>query len=173
MANRPRSTISGKPRSQHPGDPGTARIRTRCRIWWPSCCRPATNICTIFIRGAIRNNPEQAAEILRGADEVDNSAEAYAEFDYRLHHQLSFASGNPIYALILNGFKGLYSRVGRYYFSDKQARETADAYYKTLLGLAETKNHEAVFMTVRQYGIESGKLVDRLRQDMPSNLCDN
>ena len=66
-----------------------------------------TNICTIFIRGAIRNNPEQAAEILRGADDVENTAEAYADFDYRLHHQLSFASGNPIYALILNGFKGL------------------------------------------------------------------
>ncbi len=132
-----------------------------------------THICTIFIRGAIRHNPEQAAEILRGADGVENNAQAYAEFDYRLHHQLAFASGNPIYALILNGFKGLYSRVGSYYFSDKQARETADAYYKTLLNLAETKNHEAVFMTVRQYGIESGKLWTRLRQDMPSDLCDN
>ncbi len=132
-----------------------------------------THICTIFIRGAIRHNPEQAAEILRGADGVENNAQAYAEFDYRLHHQLAFASGNPIYALILNGFKGLYSRVGSYYFSDKQARETADAYYKTLLNLAETKNYEAVFMTVRQYGIESGKLWTRLRQDMPSDLCDN
>ena len=45
--------------------------------------------------------------------------------------------------------------------------------YKTLRKLAETKDHEAVFMTVRQYGIESGKLWTRLRQDMPSNLCDN
>lgn len=132
-----------------------------------------TNISTIFIRGALRNNPERAAEVLREANSVDDSADAYADFDYRLLHQLSFASGNPIYALILNGFKGLYARVGRYYFSDKQARETADAYYVALLKLAENKDYESVFQTVRQYGVESGKHWARLRDDMPSNLCDH
>ena len=132
-----------------------------------------TNISGIFLRGAVKNSPERVLELLAQADALGDEAEAFAEFDYQLYHQLAFASGNPIYALILNGFKGLYSRVGRYYFSDKQARETADAYYKTLRKLAETKDHEAVFMTVRQYGIESGKLWTRLRQDMPSNLCDN
>ncbi|MGL5036635.1 MAG: fatty acid metabolism transcriptional regulator FadR, partial [Aeromonas sp.] len=45
--------------------------------------------------------------------------------------------------------------------------------YQALLQLAETKDHEAVYMTVRQYGIASGKLWTRLRQDMPSDLCDN
>lgn len=45
-----------------------------------------THICTIFIRGAIRHNPEQAAEILRGTDGVENNVLAYAEFVYRLHH---------------------------------------------------------------------------------------
>ncbi|ABO90351.1 fatty acid metabolism transcriptional regulator [Aeromonas salmonicida subsp. salmonicida A449] len=116
-----------------------------------------TNICTIFIRGAIRNNPDQAAEILRGANAVDSTPEAYAEFDYRCITSSPLPPAIPSMPSSSMVSKGLYSRVGRYYFSDKQARETADAYYKTLLGLAETKNHEAVFMTVRQYGIESGK----------------
>ena len=132
-----------------------------------------TNISTIFVRTAFRQHPDKAQEVLATANQVADHADAFADLDYNIFRGLAFASGNPIYALILNGFKGLYSRVGRYYFSDKQAREAADAYYKTLLNLAETKNHEAVFMTVRQYGIESGKLWTRLRQDMPSNLCDN
>ncbi|MGL5947922.1 MAG: fatty acid metabolism transcriptional regulator FadR [Aeromonas sp.] len=130
-----------------------------------------TNICTIFIRGAIRNNPETAEQILRAACEVDNSAEGYADFDYQLHHQLAFASGNPIYVLILNGLKGLYSKVGRYYFSDAQARQTADDYYRALLELAQKRDYNAVQSTVRQFGIESGKLWKRLREDMPSDLC--
>ena len=131
-----------------------------------------TNICTIFIRGAIRNNPEQAAEILRGADEVDNSPEAYAEFDYRLHHQLSFASGNPIYALILNGFKGLYSRVGRYYFSNPEARKLAIAFYKKLSDICHEKSYEQIVDCVRNYGRQSGEIWHSMQGTMPGDLTD-
>ena len=65
-----------------------------------------TNISSIFIRRAIRHFPDRAREVLKSADDVEDQADAYTELDYRIFRGLAFASGNPIYGLILNGLKG-------------------------------------------------------------------
>ncbi len=52
-------------------------------------------------------------------------ADAFAELDYNIFRGLAFASGNPIYGLILNGMKGLYTRIGRHYFANPEARSLA------------------------------------------------
>ena len=69
-----------------------------------------TNISTIFIRTAFRQHPDKAQEVLATANEVADHADAFAELDYNIFRGLAFASGNPIYGLILNGMKGLYTR---------------------------------------------------------------
>lgn len=70
-----------------------------------------TNISTIFIRTAFRQHPDKAQEVLATANEVADHADAFAELDYNIFRGLAFASGNPIYGLILNGMKGLYTRM--------------------------------------------------------------
>lgn len=65
-----------------------------------------TNISTIFIRTAFRQHPDKAQEVLATANEVADHADAFAELDYNIFRGLAFASGNPIYGLILNGMKG-------------------------------------------------------------------
>ncbi|WP_281558698.1 fatty acid metabolism transcriptional regulator FadR [Thalassomonas sp. RHCl1] len=131
-----------------------------------------TNISAIYVRGAIKNNPEKAIELLSAYRDVEDTGEAFAEFDYRLNKELVVASENPIYLLILNGFKGLYSRIGSLYFAQEQGREISRTYYQKLIDLAkENKFDDAVF-AVRKYGIESGKLWLELKEDVLKELSD-
>ncbi len=129
-----------------------------------------TNISAIFLRGAVKHNPQQVIELLSQAETLDGDAEAFAEFDYQLYHQLAFASGNPIYALILNGFQGLYNRVGRVYFAEKLARDGALKFYQQLRELAAAGKSDDVWMLVRHYGAESGKIWAQLKCSMSANL---
>ncbi|EST58594.1 fatty acid metabolism transcriptional regulator FadR [Proteus terrae subsp. cibarius] len=129
-----------------------------------------TNISAIFIRTAFRNSPEKCIAVLNHELTTENSADEFSELDYNIFRGLAFASGNPIYGLILNGLKGLYTRVGRYYFSNIQAKELALAFYKKLAVLCEQKDVEHVMECVRQYGKDSGIIWQSLQSPLPSDL---
>lgn len=130
-----------------------------------------TNISAIYFRGALRHNPQIALEALGAIHEMEDTPDAYADFDYQLHHKLAFSSGNPLYVLILNGFKGLYSRVGRYYFTSPESRQLALDFYKKLEALAKTGDFEQVPVLMRSYGIDSGKMWMQLRDAMPADIA--
>ena len=126
----------------------------------------------IYIRAAIKNNPQRALDALAEADTVGDDGKVFCEFDYQLNHKLAFASGNPIYVLTLNGFKGMYSQIGEYYFSYPEARELARNYYAKLRELAEAGEHDKAVLVVRDYGIQSGKLWSQVRHAMPEKFLD-
>jgi len=129
-----------------------------------------TNISAIYIRGALKNNPEKAIEALMRHREIEDTGSAFAEFDYTINKELVVASGNSIYLLILNGFRGLYSRLGGLYFSHPKGREISRNYYDSLIELAQAgKFDEAVYIT-RDYGVESGKLWLELKDEMLKEL---
>ena len=129
-----------------------------------------TNIASIFIRTAVRQHPEKTLEILAQAGNVDDHADAFSELDYGIFRGLAFASGNPIYGLILNGLRGLYMRVGRYYFSNPDARKLALAFYARLAELSQDKLYDQVMECVRNYGKESGAIWHSMQGTMPSTL---
>src|SRR5690606_17144811 len=131
-----------------------------------------TNISAIYIRAAVRNQPERVQELLSQAESLEDTSTAVTEYDYQLNHELAMASGNPIYVLVLNGFKGLYSRIGNFYFSNSQARELARKYYADLKEIAAAGRRNEAASLVRQYGIESGKIWHSLRSDIPADLID-
>lgn len=131
-----------------------------------------TNISAIYIRGAIKTHHQQVIDALNGAERLDDTAEAFAEFDYNLNHELALHSSNRIYVLILNGFRGLYNKIARFYFSSPAARELARKYYQQLVNLAQSGKHDDVVMTVRQYGIESGKIWLELRPSIPRDIME-
>jgi GntR family negative regulator for fad regulon and positive regulator of fabA len=131
-----------------------------------------TNISAIYVRGAIKNNAQKTIELLKSYEQVEDTGEAFAQFDYELNKELVVASGNPIYLLILNGFKGLYSRLGSLYFSHPDGREISKNYYQTLIALAEQNKFDEAVYAVRKYGIESGKLWSSLKDDVLKELAD-
>ncbi len=125
-----------------------------------------TNISVIFIHAALKRDASSVLSVLATRTELDDSAEAYIDFDYQLYHVLALASGNPIYALIFNGFKSLYRRVGRSYFTDAAARMLAMKFYDQLAALAESGAFETARSIVRQYGSESAKIWQELRKNL-------
>ncbi|MCC5826521.1 MULTISPECIES: fatty acid metabolism transcriptional regulator FadR [Alkalimonas] len=131
-----------------------------------------TNISAIYIRGAIKTHREEAMASFAGADELPDTAEAFADFDYNLNHELALHSSNRIYVLILNGFRGLYNKIARFYFSQPEARELARSYYKELRAYAEAGRHDEVIAVVRKYGWESGKIWSGLRASIPKDLIE-
>ncbi|WP_034915253.1 MULTISPECIES: fatty acid metabolism transcriptional regulator FadR [Erwinia] len=129
-----------------------------------------TNISSIFIRRAIRIHPEKAKEVLEMAKSVEDGAEAFTELDYNIFRGLAFASGNPIYGLILNGLKGLYTRVGRHYFSNPEARKLAADFYQQLLVILHDRHFDKIVDAVRDYGRRSGELWHAMQNSMPTEL---
>lgn len=131
-----------------------------------------TNLSAVFIRGAIRNNPQASADIIARYRDVEEDGLAFAQFDYQMNHDLALASNNNVFVLMMNGFRGLYSRIGGYFFSHESARNVAKSFYQELLELAQNGDHDAVPTVVRKYGIESGKVWQQVREDMPKDLVD-
>mgnify|MGYP000315164514 FL=1 len=131
-----------------------------------------TNLSAIYIRGAIKNNPDQVIELAQEAQRVSNDPQEFADMDYNLNHELAAASGNSIYVLVLNGFKGFWSKVAGYYFSHDEARELARNYYAELERFAKAGKHDEAIYLIRKYGIDSGKVWQEVRQAFPTDLIE-
>ena len=131
-----------------------------------------TNISAIYTRSAIKTNPDKVIETLTRADDLANTAEAFADYDYRMHHELAFACGNPIYVLTLNGFKGFYARIARHYFADARTRKLALKFFAELKALAEQNKFDESIFLVRKYGLESGALWQEIRETMPEDIME-
>ena len=131
-----------------------------------------TNFSAIYIRGAIKNNPETVIDLAKKALDLSNDPQDFAEFDYYINHELASASTNSIYVLVLNGFKGFWSKIASFYFSHSQARELARAYYADLQKYAEAGKHDEAIILVRKYGIDSGKIWNEVRNSLPTDLVE-
>lgn len=131
-----------------------------------------TNLSAVFIRGAIKNNPEKVIDILKDYKEIAEDGSAFSHYDYRINHDMAFASDNKVYVLMMNGFRGLYSRIGGYYFTNQNSRDLSRNYYKQLMQLAESGDYAGVAQVVRDYGIESGKIWAEIRSDIPKDIVD-
>lgn len=126
-----------------------------------------SSVSAIYFRKGIAQNPQKVVEFLSEKPKED-TAEAYCDYDYQLHRTLAFASNNPIYVLILNGFQKLYYRVGNYYFSSDEARATSRAFYKELLELAKQEDSKAVPALIKEFNIKYNEIWHVLRQNLPT-----
>jgi len=89
-----------------------------------------------YTRAAVERSAASVVGHLEDHASLDDTPEAFAAFDWTLHHTLTVASGNPVYTLILNGFAGFYEQMARLYFARPQARASSRAFYAALLDTA-------------------------------------
>ncbi|MCW8856007.1 MAG: fatty acid metabolism transcriptional regulator FadR [Kangiella sp.] len=127
-----------------------------------------TSIASIFLRQAVKNNPEKLLEVLKELDDVSNDADGYIDFDWHFHHSATRASGNPIYTLMLNGFEAIYYKLGRFYFGWEQTRKLAYQYYKDLEVAIGQGDADKVVKILWDYGHESGELWNKAKSELKS-----
>jgi len=127
-----------------------------------------TAIFALYLRSAIKRNPQSVIQLLNEVETVENNAESYINYDWQFLHMLSRATENPICTLILNGFKTFYMRVGKFYYSKPETRDLALAFYKKLLMLIQDEaDIELIISYLWQYGRDGGKYFQFMRDEMP------
>ena len=93
-----------------------------------------------YTRAAVERSPVEVAEVLAGHVNLADTPQAFAAYDWTLHHTLTVASGNPVYTLILNGFSGFYEEMACRYFAWSEARATSGAFYASLQAAAQEQD---------------------------------
>jgi len=126
-----------------------------------------TAMAAIFLRAAIKNKPENLVATLSEIENLPDNADAYIEYDWKFLHTVTLNSGNPVYTLVLNGFKKLYIRVGRYYFGRIEARKLAKTFFLSLIPLIKQGDIDETITLLYQYGREGGAFYNTLREHMP------
>jgi GntR family transcriptional regulator, negative regulator for fad regulon and positive regulator of fabA len=91
-----------------------------------------TLLAPAYARAAVARDGAAVAAHLRAAEALPESAAEFARFDWDLHHALAMGSGNPIFALILNGFAGFYRTLAERYFAAPAGRRSSRAFYRAL-----------------------------------------
>jgi GntR family negative regulator for fad regulon and positive regulator of fabA len=91
-----------------------------------------------YTRQAVERNAPGVAAVLENYADLPDAPQAFAAFDWHLHHQLTLFSENPIFTLILNGFAELYPRMAERYFQSDMARASSRGFYAGLLAAATT-----------------------------------
>lgn len=102
-------------------------------------------LCPSYSQMAAKNNPEEIVLFLNGLPAITDPPEEYSEYDFNLHLKLTQASGNPIFTLILNGFKELFKQKAMIYFQDERARIYSHNFYNDLHKAFVDHNPERVF----------------------------
>lgn len=102
-----------------------------------------------YTRAAVARDAPALVAFLAGAAALDSPAD-YAHFDWQLHHWLTVHSGNPIYTLILNGFRGFYEDIARRYFAAPPARRLSAAFYAELRAAALAGDADGAEQLTRQ-----------------------
>ncbi|MGF1765502.1 fatty acid metabolism transcriptional regulator FadR [Aliivibrio kagoshimensis] len=123
---------------------------------------------------------EKLKNIIKDDNEKDASlrqglllAKTFNFYDYMLFQGLAFKSGNPIYGLIFNGIKKLYTRVGNFYFSSPEARALSLVFYKDLLVLCKEDRRDELMLLIRNYGMASGVIWEQMKEQLPSDFTDD
>lgn len=127
-----------------------------------------TQFGSIYCRFAMKEDPQAMSSVFAGVENIEDTAQAYIDFDWRAQHQCVVLSANPVYILMLNGFKNIYYRVGLFYFELPQARQLAKDYYLKLKQIVLTGDVARLNEAIWKYGRETGQLWKEMSVNLSS-----
>lgn len=96
-----------------------------------------------YTQAAVDAEPVKTSKFISGLLDLPDTPKAYAQADWDLHQKLTILSGNPVFTLILNGFKDLYPILAERYFALSIHRAHSLRYYKLLYQAALDKDSNA------------------------------
>ena len=117
-----------------------------------------------YARLAVKRSAKNLVKFLAGYQNLVDAPDAFAKADWELHQHLTIESGNPIFTLILNGFKELYPYMGRAYFTPPKARARSRRFYADLRAAAQARDPEraeVITCKVMQDSIDLWKSIKR------------
>lgn len=83
-------------------------------------------------QGAVEANPAKVVGLLAEAEDLEDSAEAFARYDWRVNRQLCLLSPNPVFNLILKSMDPPYEDLSIFYFSMPDNRAASLRFYEGL-----------------------------------------
>ncbi|WP_313235571.1 GntR family transcriptional regulator [Sporosarcina ureae] len=89
-----------------------------------------------YVQKAILLNYPKVVGLLAEIDELPDTAEAFASYDWKVQKELARLSENPLFSLVLNSFEPAYVKMALKYFESSFRREASLSYYKKLLAFA-------------------------------------
>ena len=89
---------------------------------------------------AIEKSPDKIIHLLEERQTLPDEPQAYAHFDWQVHHVLTRLSENTVFVMILNGFKDLYLHLAPFYFSNASARQHSMHFYQDLSQVSTNPN---------------------------------
>ncbi|UPW85276.1 GntR family transcriptional regulator [Lysinibacillus sp. Ag94] len=95
-----------------------------------------SSLAPTYIRDAVTFNQPKVVALLANLEQLKDSAESYAAFDWDLQKSCAGLAINPIFLLILNSFDSIYMDMAKRYFSVKEHRVLSFDYYHDLLNAA-------------------------------------
>ena len=119
-----------------------------------------------YTRLAVERAPLTAAAFLETIQSLPDTPQAFAAADWELHHNLTLASGNPVFTLILNGFKELYAAMGLLYFASVGARQHSRRFYADLLACAALPDAPAAAELTAQVMLDSLNMWKSIQRSM-------
>ncbi|NTU64260.1 MAG: FCD domain-containing protein, partial [Chloroflexi bacterium] len=93
-----------------------------------------------YARLAVKRAAKNLARFLENYQNLVDTPDVFAKADWDVHQYLTIESGNPIFTLILNGFKELYPPMGAVYFTPSKARARSRRFYADLYAAAQVRD---------------------------------
>ncbi len=122
-------------------------------------------IAPFYARVAVASAPGQVKELLDKYTHLGDDPQEFVHADWELHSLMALNAQNPVFLLLLNGFKRLYFLVGRQYFTHPECREHSRGYYTKLLDCARRGDAPGAEILTRKIMEESLELATRLQEE--------
>jgi len=115
----------------------------------PNLLKVRLAMAPLYTAMAVGNAPQDVALLLEGRFGLEDSAELFSIFDWTVHHELTLFSKNPVFVMILNGFKDMYLNLAPYYFTLPAARQHSLQFYENL-STAALENDQVQAMEITE-----------------------
>lgn len=103
-----------------------------------------------YARLAVKRAAKNLAKFLESYQDLADTPDVFAKADWEVHQYLTIESGNPVFTLILNGFKELYPHMGSVYFVPPKTRARSRRFYADLRAAAQARDADRAEALTRE-----------------------